>query len=123
MDAGPIDLGDVEFFAVERGQDLFDGFEEILGGDLANGPLVGPVGRIGDAVPAIEIPPGLDGSPGELDGPAVLIGEGDRAYRLIAGKVGVALGIFEGAEHPHSQIIAYAFHVAGETNPDDWRAA
>ena len=114
LNAGAVHLGNVILLAVEGGQDLLDGFQQTLGRDLAGGALVGAARRIGDAVLAVVIPPGLDGSPGELEMPAVFIGEGHRTDRLIADEVGLTFGIFECAKHPHSQIIAYAFHVAGE---------
>ena len=114
FNATPVNLGDVILFAVEGGQHLLDGFQQMLGRDLAGGALIGPCGGFGNAVLAVEIPPGLDGSPGEPARLAILVGEGHCADRLITGEVGLAECIFEGTEHPHSQIIAYAFHVAGE---------
>ena len=115
LDAGAVDLRDIVFFAVEGGQNLFDGFQQILGCDFAGGAFVGPAGMIGDAVFLIVIPPEFDGFRAEPVGLAVFIGEGHVADRLVAGQFGITFGIFEGAEHPHFQIVAYAFHVAGET--------
>jgi len=48
----------------------------------------------------------------EAHGLAILGGEGHLTDRLVTGEVGIALGVFEGAKHPHFQIIANAFHVA-----------
>jgi hypothetical protein len=48
-------------------------------------------------------------------GAAVFIGEGHLADRLVAGGIGITFGIFEGAEHPHLDIVADEFHGTWET--------
>ncbi len=93
----------------------------MLWSDLADGAFIDAAGWICDAVLAVKIPPGLDGSPGEAESLALLVGESHCADRLITGQVGLALCIFERAEHPHSQIIAYSFHVAGEAGTSGMR--
>jgi hypothetical protein len=93
---------------------LLDGFEQLLGRDLADGAFVGALRGVGDAVFAIVIPPGLDGPPGEADGMAVLILEGHSGDVLVAGEHGLARGVFECSKHPHFEIIADAFHVAAK---------
>jgi hypothetical protein len=45
------------------------------------------------------------------------------ADRLVAGQFGITFGIFECTEHPHSQIVAYAFHGGGETTAGGRRAS
>ena len=77
-------------------------------------PLSARSGECGDAVFAVEIPPGLDGPPGEADGLAVLVLEGHGGDCLVAGEHGLARGVFECSEHPHFEIIADAFHVAAQ---------
>jgi hypothetical protein len=115
LDAGAIHFGNVVVFAMEGGQDLLNGFEQALGRDLAGEAFVGSFGGVGDAVFAVVIPPGLDGSPGEADGMAVFVLEGHGADGLIAGEHGFALGVFECSEHSHSEVIADAFHVAAQS--------
>ena len=115
LDTGAVNLGDVALFSVEVGQDLFDGFEQVLGGDFAGDSFIGAGGCFGDAVSAVIIPPSLDGATGELAGLSFLIKEDHFANSLIASHVGVTLGVFEGSEDSRFQIVGDAFHAAGET--------
>jgi hypothetical protein len=114
LDAGAVDLRDIVFLAMDGGQNLLDSFQQALRCDLAGTAFVGPARMIGDPVLLIVIPPGLDGLMAELVGHSAFICEGHLADRLVAGQLGITLGIFECTEHPHSQIVAYAFHGAGE---------
>ncbi len=41
LDARAVDGGDVRGRAVKRGQHLFDGGEDLLGGDLSRAPAIG----------------------------------------------------------------------------------
>ncbi len=109
-DAFAIDDGDVAGLAVEGGQDGFDGGGEQLGADLADGVLVGALRGLGDAVFAIEEPPGLDGAPGELAGLAVFVEEGHGGDGLVAGFHRVAGGVFERAENAHFEVVGGVFH-------------
>lgn len=89
----------------------------MLGGDFAGGVFVGAGGGFGDAVSAVIIPPGLDGAPGEVVGVAVFIMEGGGADGLVTGEVGGALGVFEGSEDSHFEVVGYTFHRQGGSYP------
>lgn len=115
LDAGAVYFLNVAFFPVKGGQNLVDGFEEGLGSYFTSGSLVAAPGGFSDAISPVVIPPGLDGPPSEAHGLAILVGEGHLTDGFIAGEHRVALGVFECAEHSHFEVIAYAFHVAGET--------
>ena len=105
LDAGAIDFLDVVGFTVEGGADLLDDFQQVLGGDFAGSVFIGADGGFGDAEFAVVIPPGLDGAPSEAVGLAVFILEGDGADGLVTGDVGGALGVFEGSEDAHFEVI------------------
>jgi hypothetical protein len=113
VDAGAVDFGDVVFFAVKAGHDLFDGFEELFGDDFAGGALVGAGGGICNAVFAVVVPPALDGAPGEAAELSVFIEEGHLADGLVAGDVGGAAGVFECSEDSHFEVVGDALHSAG----------
>lgn len=84
-------------------------------GDFANGAVVGAGGCLGDAVFSIVIPPSLDGALGELAVLAHFVREDHLANGLVAG-CGLpwrTLGVFEGSENPHFEIVGCAFHVTG----------
>lgn len=47
-------------------------------------------------------------------GVAFFIGERHLANCLVTGVIGITFGVFEGAEHPHFDIVADAFHGAAK---------
>ena len=110
FDTGAVDFRDVVMLAVEGRQDLFDGFEQVLGRDLACRSLVTALGGIGDAVAAVVVPPRLNGAPGELAGVSVLVTEGHLADGHVAIPEGIAFGVFERAEDAHFEVIGDADH-------------
>ena len=103
LDAGAVNGFDVDGFAVERGHDFLDGFQQLFGTDFAGAAFVGSLGRLGDAVVPIPLPPGLDGAVGELVGVAVFIGEDQFTDGFVALLEGVAIGILQSAEDFHFQ--------------------
>lgn len=110
LDAGAVEGGDVGDFLMETGEDFFDGFEKVLGGDFASGSFVAAHGIFGDAVLAVVIPPGLDGAPGELAGVSVIVFEDHLADGLVLSLEAVAGGVFEGAKDAHFKGVWDTFH-------------
>lgn len=86
LDAGTVYFLDVAFFSVKGGQNLVDGFEEVLGSYFTSGTLVAACGGFSDAKSPVVIPPGLDGPPSESHGLALLVGEGHLTDGFIAGE-------------------------------------
>lgn len=56
-------------------------------------------------MPAVIIPPGLDGAPSELTRVTVFVGEGHLGDGAIAGSEGVTGGMFEGSEDAHFEVV------------------
>lgn len=120
LDAGAVKGLDVEgtcTFAgpgagVEGRKCFFDSGEDVFGGELSQGAAVGADGCFGDAVFAVVIPPGLDGSPSELAGLAVFVEEGHFADGAVACVHGVAGCVFEGSEDAHFEVVGDSFHGA-----------
>ncbi len=115
FDAGTVEGLDVEGPAgvgagAEGRQGLLDGGEEVFGGDLAGGAFVGADRGVGDAVLSVVIPPGLDGSPGEVPCLTVLVDEGHLANGLVSRVKAVAGSMFEGSEDAHFEVVGNTFH-------------
>src|SRR5271170_5385180 len=89
-----------------------DGFEQFLGGGLADLSFVLAcvVGHAGDAVVLVAVEPGLDGPPGELAWVAVLVEEGhggdvEDAFVACSSLCGV-----DGTQDTHLQIDGRLLH-------------
>lgn len=91
---------------MDLGPDGLDGFQDVLGFDLAGLALVraGLVLHDGDAVFAVAAQPGGDSAPGELAWQTFLVGEDHLADGLNTFLLGVALGHVHGPEHAHFEI-------------------
>jgi len=113
FDAGAVESLDVEgAFGVLAGaagsegwKGFFDGGEEVLGGDFTMGSFVGSGGWVGDTVLTVVIPPGLNGTPGEVVRVSVFVLEGHFGDCAVAGVEGVAGGMFEGSEDAHFEVV------------------
>ncbi len=115
LDAGAVEGLDVQgtlgvCTGAKGREGLFNGGQNVLGGDFAQGPLVRSGGRIGDAVVSVVIPPGLDGSPGELAWLTFFVLEDHLADGSVAGAEAVAGSMFEGSEDAHFEIVGDTFH-------------
>lgn len=101
----------------ERWKGFFNGLQQVLGRDFADGAFVGTEGRCGDAVSAVVIPPGLDGAPCEALRPAVFIVEDHLRDGMVAGGKAVAQSMFECSEDAHFEVVGYTFHKSERNMP------
>ena len=90
---------------MKEGQDFFECFQEVFGGDLAHDSFVRAFRRMSDAVSPVVIPPGLDGAPCKLMGFTIFVEEDSFADGLIPFAQGVAGSVFKGSEDAHFEII------------------
>ena len=56
-------------------------------------------------MPAVVIPPGLDGAPSEVMRAAVLVGEGHLRDSVVAVDESIAGGMFKGSEDAHFEVV------------------
>ncbi len=106
FDAEAIEGALVGALLVEVGLGGVQGFEEFLGGDLADLALVATrvLGHAGDAVVFVAVEPGLDGAPGEAAGVALFVEEGHGGDVVDAFVAGTSVDGVDGAEDAHLQI-------------------
>lgn len=102
---------------------LLDGLQHLLGRHFSSFALVrarlGQDGR--GAVFLVAAVPGLDGAPGELKAPPVLVEERLLTDLVDARHDGAARRGFDGAEHAHLQVTADSLHVNGILSRRDLR--
>lgn len=124
LDAGAIESLDVEGgrsvppgTLAEGWQGFFNGLQQVFGCDFSDGAFVGAVRSLGDAVPAVVIPPGLDGAPCEALRAPVFIAEEHLGDGVVAGGKAIARSVFKSSEDAHFEVVGYTFHKSGRNMP------
>lgn len=104
FDALAVNSRDVQTLVVEVGQDLLNGVEKFFWINFARALGVAALLGFCDSVLTVVIPPGLDGSPGELIGVTFFIPEDLLTDADVAFLEAVSVGELKSAEDFHFEV-------------------